>query len=195
MKDKILESAIRQIKIYGLRRFTMDDIAEDLRISKKTLYQYFSSKKELIKEVVDGAVELEKQITDEALAGVDNWFDKLDSVLSVHIYNNLPYSRLDEITRYFPEERISIKRIIEYKVKVLRELLQQGLEEGRLRGDINLQIVILALEKVFFIPTDEEFLKQNDLTVNQLLQQLKTVFFYGSLVAENKEDRKARLES
>jgi AcrR family transcriptional regulator len=48
MKNKILESAIRQIKKYGIRRFTMDDIAQDLRISKKTLYQHFSSKNQLL---------------------------------------------------------------------------------------------------------------------------------------------------
>lgn len=187
MKEKIMESAVKQMKNYGLRRFTMDDVAEDLRISKKTLYLHFSSKKELIAEVVNWAVELEKKKTNEALEVAENWLDKLDSVLSVHSYTNLPYSRIDEITRYFPEERITVKKIIEYKIKVLEELLWEGRKEGKLRADIDLQIIILAVVKVFFTPTDEELFRQSDLTVDGLLKQLKTILFYGSLAAENLE--------
>ena len=125
MRDKIIESAIRQIKSYGLRRFTVDDIVKDLRISKKTLYQHFSSKKELIGTVLDTAIELEKRITDEALVNGGDWFEKLDAILSVHSYTNIPYRLMDEIARFFPEERAYVDRIVEYKAKVLRELLEQ----------------------------------------------------------------------
>lgn len=190
MKEKILESAVRQIRNYGLRRFTMDDIAEDLRISKKTLYQHFSSKKELIRAVVGMAMELEKKITDEALSNVVDWVDKLDAVLSVHSYTNIPYRLMDEIARFFPDEKVSVNEIGEYKAKVLRELLEQGVKEGKLRQDINLKVIFLALNKVFQTPTDEEFLEEHDLTVNQLLADLKELFFYGSLVdVEHKNKR------
>jgi AcrR family transcriptional regulator len=187
MRDKIIESAIRQIKSYGLRRFTVDDIVKDLRISKKTLYQHFSSKKELIGTVLDTAIELEKRITDEALVNGGDWFEKLDAILSVHSYTNIPYRLMDEIARFFPEERAYVDRIVEYKAKVLRELLEQGLKEGKLRTDINLEIIILALNKVFHTPTNEEFLKENDLTVNQLLTDLKEIIFYGSLMDGKKK--------
>lgn len=193
MKNKILESAIRQIKKYGIRRFTMDDIAQDLRISKKTLYQHFSSKNQLLGGVLSEAIELEKKTTDEAVARGESWFDKLDAVLLVHSYSNIPYRLIDEINRYFPEESNGVNMIGEYKSMVLRQLLEEGIREGRVRADVNLEIIILALKKVFHTPTDEDFLKQNDLTVNQLLKQFKTIFFYGSLVREDEKHRDERL--
>jgi len=182
MQEQILESAIKQIRDYGLRRFTMDDIAKDLRISKKTLYQHYASKKELIGAVVNMAIELEQSIMDEAIAKSEEWMDKLNAVLSIRSYNNIPYRIMDEIARFFPEERVYVNAIGAYKAKVLRELLTQGAKEGKLRQDINLEIIFLALNKVFLTPTNEEFLRENDLTVNQLLTDLKELFFYGSLV-------------
>lgn len=182
MQEQILESAIKQIRDYGLRRFTMDDIAKDLRISKKTLYQHYASKKELIGAVVNMAIELEKSIMDEAIVKSEDWLDKLNAVLSIHSYSNIPYRIMDEIARFFPEERVYVNAIGAYKAKVLRKLLAQGAKEGKLRQDINLEIIFLALNKVFLTPTNEEFLRENDLTVNQLLTDLKELFFYGSLV-------------
>nr|WP_277443753.1 helix-turn-helix domain-containing protein [Pelotomaculum isophthalicicum] len=49
----MLQAASRQIEKYGFRKFTIDDIASDLGISKKTIYKYFISKKSLIGAVVD----------------------------------------------------------------------------------------------------------------------------------------------
>lgn len=184
MRKQILESTIEQIKLYGLRRFTMDDIARDLKISKKTLYQYFPSKSDLIGAVIEDAIELERKTTDDAVLQGENWLAKLDAVLSVHSCSNISYRLLDEINRYFPKESACINMVSEYKETVLRQLLEEGMGEGRLRSDVNLEIVILALKKFFLTPTDERFLAQNDLTVNQLLQQLKTIFFYGCLSRE-----------
>lgn len=185
MREIILESAIEQIKRYGLRRFTMDDIAQELKISKKTLYQHFPSKSELISTVVQEAIELEKKSTDDAVSQGESWLEKLDAALSVHSCSNISYRQMDEINRYFPKESVYLNMAGEYKVAVLRQLLEEGIKEGKLRADINLEIIILALKKFFLTPTDERFLEQNDLTVNQLLQQLKIIFFYGSLSQED----------
>lgn len=181
MRERIIESAVKGIKEFGMRRFTMDDIAADLKISKKTLYQHFSSKKELVRKTVDWALELEKKETEAALAATEDWLEKLNSVLKVHVYTNLPYSRLDEINRYFPDLSNSMDSIMKYKADILTELLMEGIKEGRVRRDIDQQIVILAIEKVFFTPTKEEFLRENDLTVNQLLNQLKEIILDGIL--------------
>lgn len=194
MQDRIIESADKQIKKYGLRRFTVDDIAQDLGISKKTIYKHFSSKKEIIGAVVDRAISLERKITDEALSGLSDWFDRLNAVVSVHSHANVPYRLIDEIYRYFPEEKDRVDRLGEYKIKVLEGLLVQGIREGRLRPDLNPRVVILVLDKIFFTPTDEEFLRENDLTVNQLLEHMKKIFFYGSLT-EKEASRKPRFRA
>lgn len=52
MEQKIIDSAIKLIQQYGIK-FTLDDIAADAKISKKTIYKFFSSKESLINGVID----------------------------------------------------------------------------------------------------------------------------------------------
>jgi TetR/AcrR family transcriptional regulator, cholesterol catabolism regulator len=56
-KTEILKSVGKLFHRYGLRSVTMDDVASELRISKKTLYQYFKNKEELVSEVIDYFIE------------------------------------------------------------------------------------------------------------------------------------------
>ena len=53
MKYKILESASNKFILYGFKSITMDDIATTLTISKKTIYEHFKNKTELVEACVD----------------------------------------------------------------------------------------------------------------------------------------------
>src|SRR5260221_3490365 len=55
-KQRILEKAHELFMQYGIRSVSMDDISNNLGMSKKTLYQYFSDKDELVEAVVDGHI-------------------------------------------------------------------------------------------------------------------------------------------
>ncbi|MDY5441695.1 MAG: TetR/AcrR family transcriptional regulator [Candidatus Enteromonas sp.] len=66
MKDKILSLTIQNLKADGLR-FSVDELAKELRISKKTIYKYFPSKEALAKEVFSTYFrEVTKEILDYA---------------------------------------------------------------------------------------------------------------------------------
>ncbi len=186
MEQRIIDSTVKQIKQFGLRRFTMDDIARDLGISKKTLYNHYPSKNELLRAVVEWVEEQERTITDQALAGAVSWLERLDAVLSVYSFANLPYRLMNEVNQSYLGELEGISRIGHYKSSVLREILQEGLEIGKLKPEINPEVIILTLDKMFFTLTAEEFLQENDLTVNQLLGQMKTLLFFGSLANDSR---------
>ncbi len=50
--DRIVETALEKFRKFGIRRVTMDEIARDLRVSKKTLYQHFPDKAALVRACV-----------------------------------------------------------------------------------------------------------------------------------------------
>src|SRR4051812_4431565 len=56
-KDRIRQKAKELFMRYGIRSVSMDDIATQLGISKKTIYQYFTDKDELVDGVVDEDVQ------------------------------------------------------------------------------------------------------------------------------------------
>src|ERR1017187_1601563 len=56
-KERILEKATDLFMRYGIRSITMDEIAGQLGISKKTIYQFFTDKDELVEGVVDQEIQ------------------------------------------------------------------------------------------------------------------------------------------
>ncbi len=181
MRERILRSAIEKISKYGFRRFTIDEIARDLGISKKTIYKYFSSKSNLISEIVDEAVLEEEVAYKKEMEKNQGWLEKLQGIMTVYTYPDIPYRLMDELGRFFPEESAKIKKNIELRQKMIKELLNEGKEKGFLRPHINVNVMLMILHKVLQMPAEEEFLQENDITVNQLLQEMKDLILYGIL--------------
>lgn len=181
MRETILRSASDQIMKYGLRGFTLDDITADLGISKKTLYKYITSKNELIREIIDTTVEVEKHTALKEMEKGHNWLEKLDALLSVYSYQAIPYRILDELHRYFPEERERIKEIGDFREHLAITLLEEGIQQGDIEPDVNPATITHALKKIFLTSTDPKLLEGLDMTVNQLLEQIKRLLIYGIL--------------
>ena len=68
LKEKILITAINLFHKHGIRSVKMDDIANELKISKRTLYEIYSNKEELLLEVVRRDKQREKRRLDEITA-------------------------------------------------------------------------------------------------------------------------------
>lgn len=122
----------------------MDDIASQLSISKKTLYQYVSNKRELVEQVVDYEI-TRKNCHIESIAGEN--FNAVDELLEVnrHIIKMLkehnPATTYD-LRKYYPdlhEKLTSRKRKCMYEA-VLQNI-QKGQEEGIFRKDMNSDII------------------------------------------------------
>jgi len=184
LRDKIIQSAEEQIRRYGLRRFTIDDIASTLGISKKTVYKYFESKKQMISAVVEKHLEMEKHRTLEALETKGGWLDKLNSVISCNTEEQVPADLLEELQRFFPEEWNKKEIISEFKREQVRELLAQGVKDGNVRTDIHPSVIGLTIEKTIDAIFDYKFLKQHEITVNQAMEDIKKVVLYGILKRE-----------
>jgi AcrR family transcriptional regulator len=159
----------------------MDDISSELGISKKTLYKYFDSKNQLISANVDRLVELEKRTFIEEVEKRSSWFEKLDVMLTLYIPEDIPFKLVDELYRYFPEEKEKIEELAEFRQSLVLPLIEQGQKRGEIRADLNPAIITLVIHNIFMSPTDEKVLKKQDITVKQLLEQMKKLFFYGIL--------------
>lgn len=188
MRNNILLAASINIKKYGFRRFTMDEIAGDLGISKKTLYKYFRSKDQLIGDLIDQALEIEERDLRKTLDECSDWLAKVKGLMTVYSYQNIPYRLLDELARYFPAQHAKIKNLSDKREKIFRQLFSEAVEENRVRADISLDLIVLIMKKLFQDPTDPEILAASNISVNQVLEQMLEVVLYGILkpnAAEN----------
>ena len=145
-RNSILEAA-RHLFFEKGYRATMDEIAERAELSKGTLYLYFKSKDELyVSVIVEGFRVLEKRIR-KALAEVKGPEEKVKAVYYAFVDHCLENREYFRITQYFLTEdarentsrelidaiNMDSMRLLEYGVKAI----QEGMEEGRFRDDID----------------------------------------------------------
>ena len=80
MKEKILQYSKEVFYREGFYKITMDEIARDLKISKKTIYKYFPSKEAIVKELIEETLQRVNIAHDEILQRDINSLEKLVAV-------------------------------------------------------------------------------------------------------------------
>lgn len=143
-KERILVKAHELFIKYGIRSVSMDDIAAQLGMSKKTLYQYYADKDELVNAVFEGMLSLNKaQCLETANKGenaiheVFLSFDMVQEMLST-----MNPSVLFDLQKYHPsanQKFLDFKNLFLYKMLVSN--LQKGVEQGLYRDDIDIDIM------------------------------------------------------
>jgi len=155
VKDRILTKAAELFTRYGIRSITMDEIATQLGISKKTIYQFFTDKDDLVSAVIGREVhknELEcAHYRDEGRDAIHEVFLAVE-----HLEEMLKYTNplmLYDLEKYHPR---AFQQIKDYKYQFLYEALlenlRRGIEEGAYRDNIPKDIVAKnRIESAFLV--------------------------------------------
>lgn len=138
----------------------MDEIASQLGMSKKTLYQYVENKTELVEKVLDFYFQHSSACIDE-INGSMNAIDVLIHVseaVSEEISSSNPVMLFD-LQKYYPEQhRAFVSRKKEHVYEKIRENMLQGIHEGIYRAEIDVELIAkLYVEKLLGVH-DPEFL-------------------------------------
>ena len=148
MKEDITQKALTYFLQYGFKTFTMDDLANSLGISKKTLYEQFASKNDLVEATLDYALEMSCHQVDKFVSGegsvIENVFRSQREVQNLFNFNSS--KPIWELKKYFPKtyERMDME-FIKSNALFIDKLLEKGWEEGLFRKDIN-----VSFYKVFY---------------------------------------------
>ena len=186
LKEKIIQSVAKFVNQYGVKRFTVDDIARDLCISKKTIYKYFRSKDELISELISMSLEDNINSTLEAVEREDTIIGKLNAALLSHHKYALPLDILEGIQKFYPKDWERIEEQLRFKLKLVRDIISEGIDSGKLRKDINIEVLCLILDKSASAIFEYDFLVNNNLNVNNALVEIEKILLYG--IVENKAE-------
>ncbi len=147
IKDKILKGSEELFMKYGVRSISMDDIARHLSVSKKTLYQHFVDKDELVTMMSKAFLEKDKRQYEAITAISKNAVDELSkiSILLKQDMEELNPSLLFDLQKFHPK---AWNLWQEFKEKFIQESmvrnLKQGIEEGYFRPEINPDIITVA---------------------------------------------------
>ncbi len=184
MREQIIKAATDQIKKYGFRRFTIEDIASDLGISKKTIYKYFEGKDQIISAVCSTHMKMKKERVLMVLATGGTWFDKMMGLVCTDSKRDEADVQLVlELKRYFPEEWKKQEVMSACLAEYMKDFLRQGIISGDIRPDIDIDVLWTIINGSFEALCDAEF---NELSPKQVLTAMSKVFLHGILTPESK---------
>ncbi|MEW6701338.1 MAG: TetR/AcrR family transcriptional regulator [Bacteroidota bacterium] len=150
--ERILEGARELFFSYGIRSVSMDDIARHLGMSKKTVYQHFEDKDEIVNSLLVASLEsnekqLKKLETDSK--------DAVQEIILIMKHIAEMFSRINpnlfyDMQKYYPEAWKTFQAFKQRSmIKMVETNLQQGISQGFFRNDINVRILAkMRIEQV-----------------------------------------------
>jgi len=181
MGNKIIQVALEKINQDGFRKFTIHSIAAELGISKKTIYEYFASKNEIISAVVDTYVEQEKAGVLQAVKTEGNWSDKLQALL-FSFAPDRPVWVTEELHRFFPKEWVKIEGQRNWRRPILAEVFEKAIKNGEIKADIVPEVIVLTLQCTFSMLFNYSNLERLNMTFNQAITEFAKILFTGILI-------------
>ena len=148
LKNRILVNTIKVFNKKGLK-LTMDDVAEQMGISKKTIYKYFNSKEEIFDQIVDyifdGIKARENEILNEEGLSIDERTRKLLAAFP-ESFTAIDFAKLGDLKDKYPKIYKKMTRRLESGWEPTIELLEQGRKEGIYREDADLTIFKIMMD-------------------------------------------------
>ena len=143
-KSRIQEKAHELFMRYGVRSVSMDDIASNLGMSKKTIYQYFADKDELVDAVMDDEVNQTHTDCDfckkNAKDAIDEIFLTMEQIQEQ--FSQLNPMVLYDIEKFHPHAFVKFKKMKdEYLQQVVAANIKRGIKEELYRADINVEMM------------------------------------------------------
>jgi AcrR family transcriptional regulator len=182
VKERIIIKATDLFMRYGIRSITMDEIAAQLGISKKTIYQFFTDKDDMVAAVISQEIlRNEEECMDaksHAVDAVHQVFLALESLEEMLKYTN-PLVLYD-LEKHHPR---SFKKLKEYKYqflyRIIFENLQWGIDEGLYRPTIQLDITTKYRIESAFLVFDEDVFPHSRFKMSEVNYELALLFLYG----------------
>lgn len=142
LKEKILITAINLFHKHGIRSVKMDDIANELKISKRTLYEIYSNKEELLLEVVRHDKQREKRRMDEIGRTGSNVINIIIEICRFRLeeFSQINPLFFEEIHKY-PELLAYVRRLHDERETDAHSFIQRGIDEGLFLPNLNYDIV------------------------------------------------------
>lgn len=145
-RKRILDGAAQLFFRFGIKSITMDEIARQLAISKKTIYHYFKNKDEIVYSAADAQFCREAEIMDVLLNKCESALEELMliSQATKRIYTVMNPSILFDIQRYHPKtwELFETHKEHHMRMSITRNL-NRGMAEGYYRSDLDVELLAM----------------------------------------------------
>jgi len=179
---RILTKSHELFMLYGIRSVSMDEIANHLGISKKTIYQYFKDKDALVEGVINIEIEMHQDefskyaaISENAIHEIFLTLDTVEEMLK-HMNPSVMFDLQKYHSTAFEKFRIH-KNTFFYDIT--KANIERGKQEGLFRSDIDADVLTRYRLANMFLMFDFEHFPSNKFTPIQIISETTDNFLHG----------------
>lgn len=186
-KEKIIVASTDLFLINGIKGITMDDVSSNVGMSKRTIYEHFENKRELISACVDHIHQQQEQMTDELVNKDRGVIDELFLLIEPIDRNTARQQKFNsDIKRYYPD--IFEARYIKHyatAISKLRDRIQRGINEGVVLPSTNLDFsAYVIMEILYGLVSRPEGVVPTRFSINESMKYVIIFFFRGISTAK-----------
>jgi TetR/AcrR family transcriptional regulator, cholesterol catabolism regulator len=200
-KERIAVKAEELFMQFGIRSVSMDDIANNLGMSKKTLYQYFADKDELVEAVVDGHInEVEGDCINcrrDAQDAIHEIFLTMEHIMEE--FKNMNPMLVYDLEKFHYK---AYQRFKDYKDKFLLQIIRNNIEWGikdeLYRADLNIDVLskyriesmMIPFNVAVFPPGKYNLAQTSEIMIENFTYGLATIKGYKLIQKYNEQRQK-----
>lgn len=187
IKDRILTKAEELFCRYGVKSITMDEIANQLGISKKTIYLSFADKDELVLEVFTAFMDENKKLCMEDQQTSENAIHEIFLAIDMTgvLLKTMNTSLLYDLEKFYPD---TFKKFKAYKIEFFHTLitanLQRGMKEELYRHDINTNVISRMRLGMMMLSMNPELFSPHQFSLADVEREIITHYLYGIATAK-----------
>lgn len=182
VQERIKQKADELFRRYGIRSVTMDEIATQLGMSKKTIYQYYSDKDQLVDAVAEEEINFSQESCTRNKEASSNAIEEIFMVMEFVevMFRNMNPAMLYDLEKYHPR---GYKKFLEHKNKFLFEMIKRNLERGIVeelfRPEINIEMMTRFRLENMMLGFNPEIFPPTKFNLAILQQEMIEHFLYG----------------
>jgi AcrR family transcriptional regulator len=182
IQERIRQKADELFRRYGIRSVTMDEIATQLGMSKKTIYQYYTDKDQLVDAVAVDEIRFSQECCLKDAAVSANAIEEIFRVMEFVevMFRNMNPSMLHDLEKYHP---LGYKKFLEHKNKFLYEMIRNNIERGireeLYRPEIDVEIMSRYRLEAMMLVFNSNLFPPSKFNLVKLHQEILEHFLYG----------------
>jgi AcrR family transcriptional regulator len=181
-RQRIIEEAAGMFRTYGIRAVTMDMLATQMGISKRTIYEVFSDKDELLTGVLKWMTVRQREIMEKTLEESDNVIEAIFKILNImmdHFENMSPAFQMD-MKRLHHKVMSKLEGINDLPfVRNNAIIIERGISEGVFRKDLDVEIINKCMLEVAKMSNDREIFPPDDFPNKDVIRNVYINYLRG----------------
>jgi len=189
-KQEILEVSNKLFMKHGIRSVSMDDLARQIGISKKTIYQYYENKEALVIDIVNLHVEKEKNEIANILTSSKDAIDQMYQIakMVLRTLGEVSSGTMFDLQKYY---RSQWNKITDLHKKFIFEIIKQniirGKKEGIYKAEVNEDIIARLYVEMSYSIVDDDIFPMQEFEQQELYKQAFNYHINGILSAKGEK--------